>query len=225
MNRIAFVLSTVFLVVTSRNVLPLWGAEPAPLEFPPGKAVSLFDGKSLGGWKVTPFGGEGEVRVEDGRLLLDIGSDMTGITWSKTVPTMDYELSLEAMRTAGGDFFCGLTFPVGEKPCSFIVGGWGGGTVGLSSIDDADASENETTTFHSFDDNRWYKIRVRVTRPKIEAWLDKEKVVDLKTADRRISIRSEVELSRPLGVSTWNTAAALRNIEVRRLTADELPRE
>jgi hypothetical protein len=184
----------------------------------PAKPMPLFDGKSLDGWKVTPFGGEGEVTVKDGAIVLEMGNDMTGITWTKPFPKMDYELTLEAMRVAGGDFFCGLTFPVNDNPCSLIIGGWGGGTVGLSSIDDADASENETTTFHSFKDKQWYKVRLRVTKDKIEAWIDKEKIVDLKTKDRRITIRSEVELSRPFGVSTWNTTGALRNVELLRLS-------
>ena len=31
-----------------------------------------------------------------------------------------------------------------------------------------DASENETTKFLSFEKNRWYRIRVRVTKPKMK---------------------------------------------------------
>lgn len=208
MNRLFFLRP---LIAASFLICPLAAAEPeAPV-------VKLFDGKTLDGWKIAKFGGEGEVRVEKGEIHLDIGSDMTGITYAKEIPTLDYEISLEAMRTAGGDFFCGLTFPIGKDPCSFIVGGWGGGTVGLSSIDDADASENETASFHSFDDKRWYQVRVKVTKEKVECWIDKEQVVDLKHVGRRISIRSEVELNKPLGISTWSTAAALRNIELRRL--------
>ena len=38
---------------------------------------------------------------------------------------MDYELRLEAKRVEGGDFFCGLTFPVGKEYCTLILGGWG----------------------------------------------------------------------------------------------------
>ena len=109
-----------------------------PTKEPPSK--SLFDGKSLKGWKKTQFGGEGKVEVKDGRIVLHSGGPMTGITWTEDFPKIDYEISLEAMRVDGSDFFCGLTFPVGDKPCSFIVGGWGGGVVGLSSIDGSDAS-------------------------------------------------------------------------------------
>ncbi len=175
---------------------------------------NLFDGRSLTGWKKTAFGGEGEVEVKDGQIVIEAGNPMSGITYTADVPKMDYEISLEAMRVSGSDFFCALTFPVGNDPCSFVVGGWGGGIVGLSSIDGSDASENETTKYEEFESKRWYTIRVRVTKGKIEAWIDKRKMVDVETTDHRISIRSEVELSRPLGIATYNTTAALRNIKI-----------
>ena len=191
--------------------LPANAAEPA--------AKSLFDGKTLMGWKTTPFGGEGEIEVEEGRLLIRSGNPMSGITYTGEFPKTNYEVSLEAMRVSGSDFFCGLTFPVGENPCSFICGGWGGGVVGLSSIDGSDASENETTKYMEFESNRWYTIRVRVTPEKIVTWIDKKQMVDLDLKDRRLSIRLEVELSRPLGIATYNTSAALREIKVQPLKA------
>ena len=52
---------------------------------------------------------------------------------------------------------------------------------------------------------------------KIQAWIDEDKVVDVDTTDRQISIRLEVEESRPLGFSSWSTTAALRNIYLRKL--------
>ncbi len=181
---------------------------------------SLFDGRSLKGWKATQFGGEGDVDVVDGRIVMHAGNPMTGITWVEDVPKIDYELTLEAMRVEGSDFFCGLTFPVGDSPCSFIVGGWGGGVVGLSSIDGNDASENETTKYHEFQSGRWYAVRLKVTKQKIEAWLDKKQMVNIDTKDRKISIRIEVELSRPLGIACYNTTAALRDIKLRKLPAE-----
>ena len=62
---------------------------------------------------------------------------------------------------------------------------------------------------------------MRVTQDKIKAWLDKEQMVDLPTKDRRISIRLEVELSRPLGISCYATTAALRDIKVRPVAGPE----
>ena len=92
---------------------------------------SLFDGRTLDGWEETPFGGEGMVRVRNGQIVMEFGEPLTGLTRRGPVPRMSYEIRLEAMRLAGSDFFCGLTFPVGETSCSLILGGWGGTTVGL----------------------------------------------------------------------------------------------
>ena len=188
----------------------------------------LFDGKTLTGWKVTDFAGHGEVTVEPSLKIeksstgpviqLEMGAVLTGITLTNPAPKGEYEISLEALKLDGSDFFCALTFPVSESHCSLIVGGWGGGLVGISSVDGMDASENETTKFRSFDKNRWYKIRVRVTKKKIEAWIDSEQVVDLVTTDRRMSVRAgEIELAQPFGISTFQTKAALRQIRVRSL--------
>ncbi|MCA9222641.1 MAG: DUF1080 domain-containing protein [Planctomycetales bacterium] len=179
---------------------------------------SLFDGRSLTGWKPAEFGGEGEVGVKDGAMVLDMGYSMTGITSTdKDLPKTNYELSLEAKRLDGTDFFCGLTFPVGDTHCSFIVGGWAGGVVGLSSIDGLDASENQTTKYREFKTDQWYRVRVRVTPERIQTWIDDQQFVDQEIADKRVHIRVEMELSRPLGVATWETKAALRNVRIRRL--------
>ena len=185
---------------------------------------SLFDGKTLKGWKSTDFAGHAEVEVKDGRIILPQGNDMTGVTYTGEFPTMNYEISLDAMRVDGSDFFCGLTFPVGKEPCSLIVGGWGGGVVGLSSINGFDASENETTEYKSFEKGRWYHVRLQVTKGRIQAWIDKERIVDVDSSDKKFSIRSEVELSQPMGVSSWCTSAALRDIKLRKIT-DEKPVE
>ena len=182
----------------------------------PAGTIPLFDGKTLNGWRISDFAGKGPVRVEDGKLILEMGT-MTGVTYTNAFPTMNYEISVEAMRVDGSDFFCGLTFPVGKDPCSLIVGGWGGGVVGLSSLDGQDAANNETTQYINFEKGRWYKVRLRVMPNKIQAWIDEDKVIDVDTTDRQISIRLEVEESRPLGFASWSTTAALRNIHLRKL--------
>jgi hypothetical protein len=183
--------------------------------------TSLFDGKTLGKWKVTDFGTQGKVEVKDGDLLLGFGDGCTGVTWKGDFPKLNYEIKLQAKRVDGSDFFCGLTFPVGESPCSFIVGGWGGGVVGLSSIDGEDASENDTTKYMAFTKDKWYTITVRVTKDHIRCWIDKEPTVDQPLMGRKLSIRSEVELSKPLGIASWKTTAAIRNIQWRNLADNE----
>jgi hypothetical protein len=175
----------------------------------------LFDGKSLDGWEITNFGPQGPVYVSGDKIILGMGDGCTGITWKKAFPRTGYEVSFDAMRVAGNDFFCGMTFPVGKSPCTLIVGGWGGATVGLSSIDGKDAAENETTTIRNFDKNRWYHIRLIVTDELIRSWIDSDKIVDFTFANKRLSIRPEVELSRPFGIASWNTTAAIRNIQLK----------
>jgi hypothetical protein len=177
----------------------------------------LFDGHSLQNWRSTRFGGEGNVEVNEGQIILNMGNDLTGINWSDRFPTVNYEVMLAARRLAGSDFFCGITFPVNESPCSLIIGGWGGTVVGLSSIDDRDASENETGRLMNFELGRWYAVRLRVTESKIEAWIDEKQVVDLTVGRHKISVRPEVELSRPFGIASWRTKAALRDIKLRTL--------
>jgi hypothetical protein len=177
----------------------------------------LFDGKTLDGWNITNFGPQGPVYVSGGKIILGMGDGCTGITWKKAFPRTRYEVSLDAMRVAGNDFFCGLTFPAGKSPCSLIIGGWGGATVGLSSIDGKDAAENETTSIRNFDKNRWYHIRLIVTDNFIKSWIDSTKVVDFTIGNKKLSIRPEVELSRPFGIASWNTTAAIRNIHLQRI--------
>jgi hypothetical protein len=186
--------------------------------------ISLFDGKTLEGWKVSDFGGPAEeVHVDDGKLVLDMGAaGMSGVTCTRDVPKLDYEVSLEAMRVQGSDFFCGLTFPVKDAFCSLIVGGWGGTLVGLSSLDGMDASQNETTASMSFENGRWYPIRLRVTAGRIQAWIGEKRRIDARPGERRISVRGEMENSKPFGIATWYTKAALKDIRVRLLTPDEI---
>lgn len=181
--------------------------------------VDLFDGKTLKGWQPTDFAGHGEVKVEGDRIILEMGNDLTGITYTNLsrLPRSNYEIEVEATRLDGSDFFCGLTFPVKEDPCSLIVGGWGGGVVGLSSIDGNDAANNETSRYVEFENGRWYVIRVRVTDKKIQAWIDDKSFVNLDLEDRLIGVRIEVEQSRPLGIASWRTKSAIREIRLRRL--------
>src|SRR4051794_37742745 len=170
-NRLLFTIALLPLLA-----MPSWSgdkkAEPA--------WRSLFDGKSLAGWKITNFGGEGEVEVRDGAIVMEQGNDMTGVTFAgKDFPKMNYEVVVEGKRTKGNDFFCTATFPVGDSHSSLVTGGWGGCVVGLSSLDMQDASENETNSLVNFKDNQWYRFKVRVTKDRIQAWIDDKNVVDV----------------------------------------------
>jgi hypothetical protein len=175
----------------------------------------LFIGKTLEGWKETDFGGQGKVVVRDGSIVMERGSMMTGVTWTGAkLPRTKYELTLEGKRIEGSDFFCTTTFPVGDTCCSFVTGGWGGRVIGISSVDHMDASENQTSSSHEFKDNTWYKFRIRVTDEKIEVWIDKDKVVDQSREDHTFGVRMECNPCRPLGIATYDTVGAVRNIRL-----------
>ncbi len=180
----------------------------------------LFDGKTLEGWEITQFGTQGPVLVFDGKIILNYGDGCTGITWKKDFPKVNYQVSLEAKKTSGNDFFCGMTFPVNDDFCSLIVGGWGGPVVGLSCIDGADASDNSTKILKRFDKNVWYKIKLSVTNTKITAWIDDEKLVDFEYEGHKLYVRPEVDLSKPFGICSWITTSELRNIWVKNMDAE-----
>jgi hypothetical protein len=157
--------------------------------------------------------------VTNGLMVFQKGEPFVGANGTAPIPKINYEIAFDTMRLEGDDFFCGLTFPVRDASCSLIVGGWGGGIVGLSNVDGSNASENETTKFISFETGRWYRIRLRVTEQKIEAWIEQKKVVDLVTTGRLLEVRfGEILLSRPFGLCAWQTSAAYRAIKIREVS-------
>jgi hypothetical protein len=185
---------------------------------------SMFDGQTPAGWSTTPFAGHGEVKIEFGLILLNMGDPFTGINWTNDFPKVNYEIALDAMRVSGSDFFCGLTVPVRDSFCSLIAGGWGGALVGISSLNRMDASENETTKYLTFEQYHWYRIRLRVTEKKIEAWIDTDKLVDVDISDKQISVRpGDIEMSKPLGLACWQTTAAYREIKWRAVSGPASP--
>ena len=184
---------------------------------------SLFDGKSLEGWKKTDFAHPGDVKVEAGLIVLPTGRPMTGITSTrKDLPRTDYELRFEAMRSAGADFFAAATFPVGDSYLTFVNGGWGGNVTGLSCLDGMDASENETNHFIKYQNKTWYTFRIQVTGEVVRCWVDDKEVVAVRHKDRQLRTRIESRACEPLGFATWDTAGALRKITLRPLTPDEI---
>ncbi len=210
-------LSLLLLAMTARSDPPKHDLGTPSAKVKGAKWKPLFDGKSLDGWKITNFGGEGEVQVEHGAIVMEMGSSATGITYTKKFPKTNYEITLQASRLDGVDFFCTLTFPVGDECCSFVVGGWAGAVVGISCIDGRDASENKTTRYEKFDTNTWYQIRVRVTGNRVQTWIDDKLMADVERKGHRFSVRPEVDLSQPLGIACWETRSSIRRIRWRPL--------
>lgn len=214
-------------------------AKPAekPSEAPEAKAVEsaeekqkrllaegwkmLLPEKGLGDWESSDFFSPGKVARDGEAVILEMGEPLTGITYTKKdFPKTNFEISLEAKRVEGGDFLCGLTFPVDEGFCSLIAGGWGGGVVGLSSIDGADASENETTTYQEFENGKWYQIRLTVEEKEIRVWIDDQEFFRLERYGQEFSTRIEVEASKPLGYCAFQSKVAIRDFRWRPIQSE-----
>lgn len=166
-------------------------------------------------WKSCQFGGDGELEFSSEAIRMGNGDPLTGVVCLAKLPNEDYEIEFESRRMSNFDFFCGLTFPVGEEKCSFIVGGWAGAVVGLSSIDGEDASENKTKKLMSFENEQWYRIRVRVTKDLVQAWIDDQLVVKQERAGHKFSIRAEMYSSLPVGIAAFHCEAELRKFRWR----------
>lgn len=174
----------------------------------------------LEGWEKTNFGGEGAVEIKDGVLVLMPGEPMTGVNkLGKDFPTENFEMQWQAQRLDGSDFFVGITFPVGKEHCSLIVGGWGGGLVGISSIDGNDASENETASYRNFKNGQWYEFKVRVDAKNITVWIDKEQILEVPRGERKFSVRAEVMRSRPLGYCVFQSKVTVKDWVYRTIDA------
>ncbi len=194
------------------------------------------------GWKAIEFGGEGDVKISDGVIRMDYGTPITGVRWTgpmqgdstdpskpstgaklPVLPRDNYELRWECRRDKGFDFLCAFTFPVGKQRASLVMGGWGGGITGISSIDGADASDNQTTMFKAFDNEKWYAARVRVDSEKITVWVDDTELFDHPREGHEFDIRFEMDPCLPLGIANFECDSQIRKIQIRRLAAEEVP--
>ncbi|MDO4570373.1 MAG: DUF1080 domain-containing protein [Planctomycetia bacterium] len=176
----------------------------------------LFNGKDLDGWKVPNFGGEGDVVVENGELVINMGVMISGIVYEKEFPyKSNYEIEIVAKRTMGFDFIAALTFPIGDEHATFINGGWGGSVFGISCVNDLDASENDTMILITTKNDLWYNFKVRVLDEKVECYLDGKKIIEQKREDAVFRTRFEVEYSEPLGITNYCSETRIKSIRYR----------
>jgi len=195
----------------------------APLAGEEGEAgwTSLFDGKSLDGWKVVgrfPGAGKaGTAKVADGRIVLEKGNEWAAVACTREFPADGYEVEFEAMRIEGKGPF-GLTiFPIGGSRATLEVGGWGGSVVGIAGLDGKQATENETTKRVDFENGRWYRLRLRVAGGKVALWIDGKPMFDLARAGHRFGLLNVLRGIERFGVAVGTQKAALRGFRLRRL--------
>jgi hypothetical protein len=188
----------------------------------PTEVHELLQGTHAVEWVKAGMSDEGTSEVRDGLLSMRAGSPMTGIRytgWSKLGISLDrYEIEYETRRTEGGDFFGSLTFPVRESGMTLILGGWGGCLVGVSSIDDEDASENSTRGNLNVINGQWYRVRVRLDGSDLRVWINERLFVNTSLRGRKTGLRAgEIEKCLPLGFASWLTDAEVRALRVRSL--------
>ena len=197
-----------------------------------------------GRWKACQFGGEGDVTIKGGVIKMEYGDPITGIRWegpfegdkeksdenktadnpkAQSLPRDNYEIRWECRRDRGYDFMCAFTFPVADKHASLVMGGWGGGITGISSIDGQDASDNDTTMFLAFDNDKWYGARVRVDQEEITVWVDGTELFAQPRKDYDFDIRFEMDPCTPMGIANFECDSQIRNIQIRRLHSSEIP--
>lgn len=168
-----------------------------------------------------------------GVLVLGAGEPFSAVKYEgkdDILPRDGYEISWDAMRIDGGDFFTALTFPVGkpgadkkEKCVSLVVGGWGGWVVGISSINHQFASENESTRSYEFQNGRWYRFTLQVTPEVIRVLIDGKEQFKIDVRDKQLTMHpSEIQTCVPLGFSSYQTTGAIRNLQIRKLATGEL---
>jgi hypothetical protein len=173
-------------------------------------------------WTAADIPDEGGVTIQDGEVVLKPGQPMTGArfgAWdSAALPLTRYAIEYEAMRIDGNDFFGTVTFPVNDSHVSLVVGGWGGTLVGLSSIDDMDASENNTRGNAFFENNRWHRVRIEVRDEEIKTWINDRLFVNVSIKGHKLGLRAgDIEKCMPFGFATYATHARIRSVVIRRL--------
>jgi len=173
-------------------------------------------------WKASGMSEEGKVLIHDGEITLQPGQPMTGArfgAWmSAKLPLIRYSIEYEAMRVEGNDFFGTVTFPVNDSHVSLVIGGWGGTLVGISSIDDMDASENSTHGNGYFENNHWHKVRIEVRDDEIRAWINDKLFVNTSTKGHKLGLRSgDIEKCLPFGFASYATQSRIRGVLIRRL--------
>ena len=178
----------------------------------------LFDGKSLDGWRVITdapeFAKHGKVIPRHGELVLEEGDPATGIVWTRDAPRVGYEVSFEAMFRGRNGTMCHMVFPYKTTECGFHVGGWENTVVCLDRVD---GRYDLVRQRMAVEEGRWHRVRLRVTEPRIEAWVDDVKAIDFDPQGHTLSLIDLHHCMTPLGLRCWKATTALRGLRLRRL--------
>ncbi len=198
---------------------PAAGEKPAAAA----PAAPFLAGSDLKGWKVLEqMKDHGAVTMKDGVLSLGAGKPMTAVVYegARELPVKDYEISLEARRVKGEDAFAFITLPVRDKKTcvTLVIGGWHGKAVGISNIEGMDASENGSSSWVEFENDKWYKIRLQVRENGFVCHIDGKQVFEVDTEGKKLGMRfGDIEFCQPFGLATYDTTGEIKNLDIRPL--------
>jgi len=197
-------------------------APPPPPPIPPGW-VSLFDGQTLGGWRVAQggvFGADGEAKVQDGGIVLIGGERATGIAWTGAFPRMDYEVAWEAKKLKSQKTACTVLFPLERGHCLFGAG-W---VTGFSFMDGREAFWNPSFREIRSEQGRWHRLRLRLTASRAVVWVDGQQVIEVPRRRHTFRLPGGHGALEPFGFHVGaGHQAALRRIRYRHIEPEPGP--
>ena len=213
-----------FLSLLTSAATMLSSCNPMEKKAEPVRKWDLLAADQLVHWKSADMPDAGKAEVRDGEAVMEPGGPISGLRYDNWqaghFPVRDYTISYEAMRVDGGDFFASITFPVrGVETCAtLIVGGWGGGLVGISSIDGDDASNNSTRSEQKFENGKWYRFKLEVRDDELKVWIDDRIVINTSIKNRVIGLRpGYIEKCAPFGLATYQSTGRVRGLVVERV--------
>lgn len=208
----------------SLSVVAAWAVLSCVSGWAQDKPLTPLAGSDLAAnWRVIDeMKDHGLVTLSDGVLRLGEGKPMTGVAYTgkDPIPLKDYEVSFQARRVEGEDFFAALTFPVRDKDtaATWVLGGWSGKCVGISCLQFQAADENETTNWIEFETGRWYAFRLQVRENRLTGFIDDKQIFDADTEGKKITMRfGDIEFCRPLGFASYGTVGEVKNLKIARL--------
>jgi len=151
----------------------------------------------------------GQWAVRDGQIVQEGMGTNVRLTLGQESWT-DYEYTLEAKKTAGQEGFLILFRVKNDKEFYWCnLGGWNNERHG---IERGLADGNRWGVVGPqprgrIETGKWYSIKVRCEGPHFQIWLGDERIIDY-TDDAKAHLTGKV------GIGTWGTQAAFRNVKV-----------